>query len=307
MVLLFINDAVRPFCIRNQRKEQSYQWVNESNCLWDVINHVDRLTGDPNAKPEAYWINTSGNGLVKRFIDKADKTTRDEIERLIAGEAIEKFIRLELTYDEIDNSIDNLWSVLFTTGYLTQDGMTEAGAYKLVIPNKEVREVYKLQIQEWFKRKIFNNAEQLKDFWNAFEKGEAQSVEKYLNKTLSNSINVFDTKAHNEERENSYHMLLVGLLAGEEDWLVRSNVEAGEGFADIIVEPEDPDEGIVIELKYSKEISGMEQACKKALAQIKDRRYQEYLQNNGRNEILVYGIAFCKKRCKVVVEKLSPR
>ena len=276
-------------------------------CPWDVINHVDRLTGDPNAKPEAYWINTSGNGLVKRFIDKADKTTRDEIERLIAGEAIEKFIRLELTYDEIDNSIDNLWSVLFTTGYLTQAGMTAAGAYKLVIPNKEVREVYKLQIQEWFKRKIFNNAEQLKDFWNAFEKGEAQSVEKYLNKTLSNSISVFDTKAHNEERENSYHMLLVGLLAGEEDWLVRSNVEAGEGFADIIVEPEDPDEGIVIELKYSKEISGMEQACEKALAQIKDRRYQEYLQNDGRNEILVYGIAFCKKRCKVVVEKLSPR
>lgn len=273
-------------------------------CPWDVINHVDRLTGDPNAKPEAYWINTSGNGLVKRFIDKADKTTRDEIERLIAGEAIEKFIRLELTYDEIDNSIDNLWSVLFTTGYLTQAGMTAAGAYKLVIPNKEVREVYKLQIQEWFKRKIFNNAEQLKDFWNAFEKGEAQSVEKYLNKTLSNSISVFDTKAHNEERENSYHMLLVGLLAGEEDWLVRSNVEAGEGFADIIVEPEDPDEGIVIELKYSKEISGMEQACEKALAQIKDRRYQEYLQNDGRNEILVYGIAFCKKRCKVVVEKL---
>ena len=276
-------------------------------CPWDVINHVDRLTGDPNAKPEAYWINTIGNGLVKRFIDKADKTTRDEIERLIAGKSIEKFIRLELTYDEIDNSIDNLWSVLFTTGYLTQAGMTAAGAYKLVIPNKEVREVYKLQIQEWFKRKIFNNAEQLKDFWNAFEKGEAQSVEKYLNKTLSNSISVFDTKAHNEERENSYHMLLVGLLAGEEDWLVRSNVEAGEGFADIIVEPEDPDEGIVIELKYSKEISGMEQACKKALAQIKDRRYQEYLQNDGRNEILVYGIAFCKKRCKVVVEKLSPR
>ena len=273
-------------------------------CPWDVINHVDRLTGDPNAKPEAYWINTSGNGLVKRFIDKADKTTRDEIERLIAGESIEKFIRLELTYDEIDHSIDNLWSVLFTTGYLTLAGMTEAGAYKLVIPNKEVREVYKLQIQEWFKRKIFNNAEQLKAFWSAFEKGEAQSVEKYLNKTLSNSISVFDTKAHNEERENSYHMLLVGLLAGEEDWLVKSNVEAGEGFADIIVEPEDPDEGMVVELKYSKEISGMDQACERALAQIKDRRYQEYLQNDGRNEILVYGITFCKKRCKVVVEKL---
>ena len=273
-------------------------------CPWDVINHVDRLSGDSNAKPEAYWINTSGNGLVKRFIDKADKTTRDEIERLISGEPIEKFIRLELTYDEIDNSIDNLWSVLFTTGYLTQAGMTEAGAYKLVIPNKEVQEVYKLQIQEWFKRKIFSNTEQLKSFWSAFEKGDPQGVEKYLNRTLSNSISVFDTKARNGEKENSYHMLLVGLLAGEEDWLVRSNVEAGDGFADIIVEPEEPDEGIVVELKYSKEISGMEQACERAIAQIKDRRYQEYLQNDGRNEILVYGIAFCKKRCKVVVEKL---
>ena len=268
-------------------------------CPWDVINHVDRLKAEPGAKPQAYWINTSGNDLVKRFIDKANKTTRDEIERLIAGEPIEKEVRLELTYDEIDNNIDNLWSVLFTTGYLTQAGMTEQGAYKLVIPNKEVREVYKLQIQEWFKKKVFSNTEQLKLFWKAFEEGDAEGVEKYLNRTLSNSISVFDTK----ERENSYHTLLIGLLAGNADWLVRSNVEAGEGFADIIVETDDPDAGIVIELKYAREASGLEKSCEKALVQIKDRRYDAYLKNDGRTDILFYGMAFCRKRCKVVVEK----
>ena len=145
-------------------------------CPWDVVNHVDRIKSDPNARPEAYWINTSGNDLVKRFIDKATKTTRSEIESLIAGESIEKQIRLDLTYDEIDNSIDNLWSVLFTTGYLTKTGLTDAGAYKLVIPNKEVREVFKLQIQEWFKKSIFSNTEQLQNFWKAFAEGNTEKM-----------------------------------------------------------------------------------------------------------------------------------
>ena len=274
-------------------------------CPWDVINHVDRLYSDPEAKPQAYWINTSGNDLVKRFIDKANKTTRDEIERLVSGEAIEKFIRLELTYDEIDNSIENLWSVLFTTGYLTQTGMTDNGAYKLVIPNREVREVFKLQIQEWFKNTVFSNNESLKAFWKAFVEGDTEGIENYLNKTLSNSISVFDTKAHEGEKESAYHTLLVGLLVGNDDWLVRSNVEAGEGFADIIVETEDPDAGIVIELKYSKELNGLSQACEKAITQIRDRRYAEYLENEGREDILLYGISFCKKRCKAVVEELK--
>ena len=274
-------------------------------CPWDVINHVDRLRGEPGARPEAYWINTSGNALVKRFIDKANKTTRDEIERLVAGEAIEKAVRLELTYGEIDDSIENLWSVLFTTGYLTQCGMTEEGAYKLIIPNKEVREVYKQQIQEWFKKKVFSNTEQLTSFWNAVETGETTVIEKYLNRTLSNSISVFDTKAQDGVKENAYHTLLVGLMAGNADWLVRSNVEAGEGFADIIIETDDPDAGIVVEVKYAKEMSGMEQACTKALAQIKEKRYSEYLTNDCRTDVLLYGMAFCRKRCKVVVEKLS--
>ena len=273
-------------------------------CPWDVINHVDVLRSNPLARPQAYWINTSGNALVKRFIDMADKSTRNELERLVAGEAIEKHIRLELTYDEIDSSIDNLWSVLFTTGYLTQQGMTESGAYKLVIPNQEIREVYKLQIQEWFKKSIFANTAQLESFWQAFAEGDSEAVELFLNRTLSNSISVFDAKGRDAERENTYHMLLVGLLAGKADWLVRSNVEAGEGFADIIVETDDLDAGVIVELKYAPTMAAMEKSCAKALAQIHERRYAEFLRNNGREKILLYGMSFCKKRCKVVVEKL---
>ena len=269
-------------------------------CPWDVINHIDRIKDDPNARPEAYWINTSGNDLVKRFVDKANRTTRNEIEQLIAGNAIEKMLRLDLTYDEIDNSIENLWSVLFTTGYLTQTGMTEDGAYRLVIPNREIREVFKLQIQEWFKKSIFSNTEQLTAFWKAFEEGNTDGVEMYLNRIMSNSISVFDIKTGEEKKEISYHNLLVGILTGNADWLVKSNVEAGEGFADIIVETEDPNAGIVVELKYTKDYDEMEQACRAALDQINDRRYQEYLLNDGRKDITLYGIAFCKKRCKAM-------
>lgn len=269
-------------------------------CPWDVINHIDRIKDDPNARPEAYWINTSGNDLVKRFVDKANRTTRNEIEQLIAGNAIEKMLRLDLTYDEIDNSIENLWSVLFTTGYLTQTGMTEDGAYRLVIPNREIREGFKLQIQEWFKKSIFSNTEQLTAFWKAFEEGNTDGVEMYLNRIMSNSISVFDIKTGEEKKEISYHNLLVGILTGNADWLVKSNVEAGEGFADIIVETEDPNAGIVVELKYTKDYDEMEQACRAALDQINDRRYQEYLLNDGRKDITLYGIAFCKKRCKAI-------
>lgn len=276
-------------------------------CPWDVIYHVDRLHRRPEAKPQSYWINTSGNELVKRFIDKANKTTRDEIERLVSGESIEKFIRLELTYNEIDNSIDNLWSVLFTTGYLTQVGMTEQGAYKLVIPNKEVREVYILQIQEWFKSTVMSDSEQLSGFWKSFEEGDAAAVEEYLTKTLGNSISVFDAKGPVVEKESSYHTFLLGILTGNANWLAKSNVEAGEGFADIIVETEKPDAGIIVELKYSKTVQGLEKACENAIAQIRKRGYDEYLRSDARNDILVYGMGFCKKKCKVVAEKLNQK
>ena len=273
-------------------------------CPWDVINFVDRAKDDKEAKPEAYWINTSGNDLVKRFIDKANKTTKSEIERLINGEAIEKELRLDLTYEEVDQSIENLWSVLFTTGYLTQSGRNENGAYRLIIPNREVQEVFRLQINEWFKKSIFSNTERLTAFWKAFEEGDTEGVEQYLNRVLSNSISVFDTKARKEEKESSYHNLLVGILTGNADWLVKSNVEAGEGFADIIVETDDPDAGIVAELKYTKNFDDMKMTCQKAIDQIRDRRYQEYLLNDDRKNIRLYGITFCKKRCCAISEKL---
>ena len=273
-------------------------------CPWDVINFVDRAKDDKEAKPEAYWINTSGNDLVKRFIDKANKTTKNEIERLINGEAIEKELRLDLTYEEVDQSIENLWSVLFTTGYLTQSGRNEDGAYRLIIPNREVREVFRLQINEWFKKSIFSNTERLTAFWKAFEEGDTEGVEQYLNRVLSNSISVFDTKARKEEKESSYHNLLVGILTGNADWLVKSNVEAGEGFADIIVETDDPDAGIVAELKYTKNFDDMKMTCQKAIDQIRNRRYQEYLLNDDRKDIRLYGITFCKKRCCAISEKL---
>lgn len=273
-------------------------------CPWDVINFVDRAKDDKEAKPEAYWINTSGNDLVKRFIDKANKTTKNEIERLINGEAIEKELRLDLTYEEVDQSIENLWSVLFTTGYLTQSGRNENGAYRLIIPNREVREVFRLQINEWFKKSIFSNTERLTAFWKAFEEGDTEGVEQYLNRVLSNSISVFDTKARKEEKESSYHNLLVGILTGNADWLVKSNVEAGEGFADIIVETDDPDAGIVAELKYTKNFDDMKMTCQKAIDQIRNRRYQEYLLNDDRKDIRLYGITFCKKRCCAISEKL---
>ena len=273
-------------------------------CPWDVINHVDRLCGEPNAEPQAYWINTSGNDLVRRFVDKADKTMQGEIERLIAGEAIEKAVRLELTYNEIDNSIDNLWSVLFTTGYLTQAGKVERSVYKLIIPNREVREVFILQIQEWFKETVVHDEKPMQAFCKAFLDGNAEEIQKRLTVILGKMISILDTKAKDEQKENFYHGLLLGLLRSEPNWLILSNAESGDGFSDILIEPEDPDAGIVIEVKYSPTLAGMESACEAAMNQIKEKRYDERLRNEGREHITAFGIAFCKKRCKVSFETL---
>ena len=273
-------------------------------CPWDVINHVDRLVGEPDARPQAYWINTSGNDLVRRFVDKADKTTQSEIERLINGEAIEKAVRLELTYNEIDDSIDNLWSVLYTTGYLTQAGETEDGKYKLVIPNREVREVFILQIQEWFKKTFVRDDKPMRAFCQAFQTGDAEAIQKHLNLILSKMISVMDTKARDEQKENFYHGLLLGLLRSDPSWLILSNAESGDGFSDILIEPEDPDAGIVIEVKYSPTLAGMERACEAALEQIRSKRYDERLRNEGRENIFAYGIAFSRKRCRVICEKM---
>ena len=273
-------------------------------CPWDVINYAKKLLADPQAEPQAFWINTSGNDLVKRFVDKADKTTQGEIERLIAGEAIEKAVRLELTYNEIDSSIDNLWSVLFTTGYLTQTGKAARGVYKLVIPNREVREVFILQIQEWFKETVVQDEKPMQAFCQAFLDGNAEEIQKRLTVILGKMISILDTKAKDEQKENFYHGLLLGLLRSEPNWLILSNAESGDGFSDILIEPEDPDTGIVIEVKYSPTLAGMEGTCEAAMNQIKDKHYDERLRNEGRENITAFGIAFCKKRCKVIFEKL---
>ena len=273
-------------------------------CPWDVINYVEHLRYDPEAEPEAFWINSSGNDLVKRFVAKADQTTKDEIEQLIAGDVIEKKIRQDLTYDEIDQSIDNLWSVLFMTGYLTQTGRAERGIYKLMIPNKEVREVFIDQIQQWFDQTVVNDEDRMSSFYQSFAQGKAKDVQDQLTSILAETISILDTKARNEEKENFYHGMMLGLLRNHRNWIVKSNVESGEGFVDILIKPEDPDEGILIELKYSKTFDGLEKACERAMEQIKDRRYDEALREEGRIHILAYGIAFCKKRCKVVVQKI---
>ena len=273
-------------------------------CPWDVINYVKKLLSDPEAEPQAFWINTSGNSLVKRFVDKADRTTKDEIEGLVAGKAIEKNIRLDLTYDEIDNSVDNLWSVLFTTGYLTMTDRAVGGVYKLVIPNREVREVFVSQIQEWFRQTVISDQKPMGALCQAFLDGDAETVQKQLTMILGRMISVLDTKARDEYKENFYHGLLLGLLRSESEWLIRSNRESGDGFSDITVLPEDPDAGIVIEVKYSSSVNGLEKACENAMSQIKERRYDDALREDGRDDILAYGIAFCKKRCMVVCEHL---
>lgn len=273
-------------------------------CPWDVINFVKKLLTDSNAKPSAFWINSSGNDLVKLFVDKADQSTKDEIERLVAGESVTKRIRLDLTYDEIENSIDNVWSVLFTTGYLTNIGNPESGVYELVIPNREVHEVFVLQIQEWFQRSVAKE-ESMPEFSKAILKADAEGLQKQLNVIMSRMISVLDTKAREEQKENFYHGLLLGLLRGSNpDWLIKSNRESGDGYSDILIEPENPDAGIIIEVKHAASISGLDKACENAMAQIKNRRYDEALRENGRCEILAYGIAFHKKRCRVVCERL---
>ena len=315
----FTDDEVMKLLLdydRSERYPDVKEWYDgyhfgnaDIYCPWDVINFAKKLVSDPSARPSAFWINSSGNDMVKRFVDKADQTTRDEIEKLVAGGFVEKQLRLDLTYDEIDNTIDNLWSVLFTTGYLTKIGEvkvpdSESYAYKLVIPNKEVREVFILQIQEWFKAVVANDDDTMKLLSKAILDKDEKQIARQLNIVMSRMISILDTKAPDALKENFYHGLLLGLLRGSNpDWLIKSNRESGDGFSDILIEPEDPDAGIVIEVKYAKEMKELDAACEAAMAQIKDKRYDEALRNEDRCDILAYGIAFCRKRCRVVGEE----
>ena len=269
-------------------------------CPWDVINYVDQLKYDQTAIPQDYWSNSSGNAIVRSLIDKADVQTKNEIERLIAGEYIEKEISQELTYDEIDNKIENLWSVLFTTGYLTQHGRTENGKYRLTIPNKEIRNLFTRQIREWFRDVSQKDGEKLDIFCNAFVEKNPDKIEQIFSDYLWNTISIRDTAVSKERKENFYHGILLGLLGYKTSWLTKSNAESGTGYSDILVEVPDNRTGIVVELKYAED-GDMEAACAKALAQIDEKNYIMRLKQDGMRNFIKYGIACYKKDCKVVL------
>ena len=269
-------------------------------CPWDVINYVDQLKYDQTAGPQDFWSNSSGNAIVRRLIDKADVSTKNEIERLIAGESIEKDVAPELTYDEIDKSIENLWSVLFTTGYLTHKGRTESGKYRLVIPNREVRNLFVKKIREWFSDVTRNDGETLDKLCNAFVNKEVEKIEEIFGDYLWNTISIRDTAVAKEKKENFYHGILLGLLGYKSSWLIKSNAESGTGYSDILIEVPDNRTGIVIELKYAED-GDMDAACSEALRQIEEKDYIAKLKQDGMRNFIKYGIACFKKDCKVVL------
>lgn len=271
-------------------------------CPWDVIRYCKNLCADPAALPEDFWSNSSGNAMVRRFIDKADIRTKNEIERLIAGEDIEKDISQELTYDEIDKSIENLWSVLFTTGYLTHKGCTESGRYRLAIPNKEVRNLFIRKIREWFSDVTRNDGKTLEEFCNAFVDRDPGKIEQIFGDYLWNTISIRDTATAKAKKENFYHGILLGLLGYKASWLIKSNAESGTGYSDILVEVPDNRTGIVIELKYAED-GDMDSACSRALEQIEEKEYVDKLRQDGMRNFIKYGIACFKKDCKVVIEE----
>ena len=271
-------------------------------CPWDVINYVDLLRFEPTAKPQDFWSNSSGNALVRSFIDKADVQTKDEIERLIAGEYIEKEISQELTYDEIDKSIANLWSVLFTTGYLTKQGVTDDGKVRLSIPNREIKNLFIKKIREWFSDTTANDGKTLEQFCNAFVDKDTEKIEELFGDYLWNTISIRDTAVAKDKKENFYHGILLGLLGYKASWLIKSNTESGTGYSDILVEVPNNRTGIVIELKYA-ENGDMDAACDEALKQIEEKSYVDKLKQDGMRNFIKYGIACFKKDCKVVVSE----
>ena len=277
-----------------------YQFGNTKiYCPWDVLNYCDRIRISPHAQPENYWINTSGNDVVKQFIrESADVTTKREIERLVAGETITKEIHQELTYPEIYQSVDNIWSLLFTTGYLTQRGPAEGRRMQLAIPNQEIRDVYVTQIMNYFREHVAEDPDTLGRFCDALKTGDAGRAEMLFTEYLRRTISIRDTSARKEMKENFYHGVLLGILSMKKHWGITSNQEAGEGYADLLAEPDTGNMGIVIEVKYAHD-GNLDAACEEALRQIEHTRYEDDLLDEGVDEILKYGIACYKKRCRI--------
>ena len=273
----------------------------EIYCPWDVVCYCHALKMDASKVPQNYWVNTSSNGIVRKLIEQADEVTRKEIELLVNGRSIKKKLRQELTYRDMDSDIDNLWSILFTTGYLTQCGQDDGGLIELVIPNREIQWIFEEQIWEWMKKDVRKDFQKLENFCKAFEQGDTEAIESGFNSYLRKTISLRDNSVRKDTKENFYHGILLGLFAGMEGWLVRSNAESGEGYSDISIEIEDKDIGIVIELKYAQN-AAFDEGCRKALQQIRGRNYEEELLDDGMKIIRRYGIACYKKRCKVVSE-----
>lgn len=293
----------------NEIKEwyDGYQFGNaEVYCPWDVINYCDALRVEPAAQPKNYWSNTSSNEAVRRFIQESDKASvRREIENLVAGEVIEKEIHQELTYKDMYTSVDNLWSVLFTTGYLTQKGKPEDNRFPLAIPNMEIRNIFTTQIMDFFKENVPKNRAALNGFCESLKNGDAENVEKQLTEYLRRTISIRDTFVKKQMKENFFHGILLGILSFGDTWSVSSNREAGDGYSDILVETDDGETGIILELKYADD-GNLDTACKKALEQINRNRYEEILLDEGVPHILKYGIAFYKKRCRVMADRELP-
>lgn len=270
-------------------------------CPWDVINYCDELLADPSALPKNYWANTSGNDLIRRLLRQANLSVKDEVEELLGGGQVTKRVKQELTYRDIDESDENLWSVLYATGYLTgrQVGQANADLFQLWIPNGEIRKLFADLVEEWFQETARADSARINRFCAAFPAGDVTAIQEMLHDYLWDSISVRDTAVRKNQKENFYHGMLLGLLRSQGNWLVKSNAEMGEGYSDITVQT--PDRiGIVIELKYAED-GNLESSCKAALAQIEDRKYGEGLKRRGVKKLLKYGIAFYEKECLVVM------
>ena len=269
-------------------------------CPWDVLNHCDKIKENAAAFPENYWVHTSSNEAVKKIIQMSGNiTTKREIERLLAGEEIVKEIRQELTYQEMYQSVENIWSLLFMTGYLTQRQRLDASHYKLAIPNLEVRDIFKTQIMEYFKEGVAKDGDTLKQLCDALKGGDAEKVERLFEGYLKKTISIQDTFVKKSLKENFYHGILLGILGVKEDWGVFSNRETGDGYSDIMIETEDSEMGIIIEIKYAGD-GNLLNACEKTLKQVEETKYEETLLENGVEKILKYGIACYMKHCKVM-------
>ncbi len=268
-------------------------------CPWDVINYCDVLMWDKDAEPENYWANTSGNDIIRRLLKRADQTTRDEIGQLINGGTIVKTIRQELTYRDIEDSIDNIWSVLYSTGYLTRKERLPGKQMRLALPNREVKELFIDLVEDWFQETTYSNMTRIHRFCAAFPQGNVPVIQEMLHDYLWDSISIRDTAVRKNMKENFYHGMLLGLLRSQGNWLIQSNAETGEGYSDIsICTPERT--GIIIELKYAND-GNLEAACKKALEQMEEKKYAEGMKRRSTKKIIKYGIAFYEKECMVVM------